>query len=160
MNQAAPTHIPLCSSSTLPLHTHPPTLTPSPLLQGGVGGYTDSRGNTMIRNEVADFIAARDGARPDPDAIFLTDGASTGVKMLLQALIRDERDAVLVPIPQYPLYSASCTLFGEGGGGGGGGGRGCCCTLLAAGMYMEGSESGFDNHRHPHTHLQQAVITI
>lgn len=79
---------------------------------GGVGGYTDSRGNTVVRNEVADFIAGRDGVRPNPEQIFLTDGASTGVKMLMQALIRDERDAVLVPIPQYPLYSASCTLFG------------------------------------------------
>ena len=31
---------------------------------GGVGGYTDSRGNPMIREEVADFIQARDGHRP------------------------------------------------------------------------------------------------
>jgi glutamate--glyoxylate aminotransferase len=94
-----------------------------------MGGYTDSRGNTVVRNEVADFIAARDGVRPNPEQIFLTDGASTGVKMLMQALIRDERDAVLVPIPQYPLYSASCTLFGEEGGGAGGGGGWCSVQL-------------------------------
>jgi aspartate/methionine/tyrosine aminotransferase len=31
---------------------------------GGVGGYTDSRGNTAIREEVADFIQRRDGHRP------------------------------------------------------------------------------------------------
>ncbi len=36
--------------------------------RGGVGAYTDSRGNTRIREEVADFIARRDGvARPNPD---------------------------------------------------------------------------------------------
>lgn len=82
-------------------------------LQGGIGAYTDSRGNSSIRGEVADFIAARDGHRPNPDHIFLTDGASVGVKMVLQAVIRDQDDAVLVPIPQYPLYSATCTLLGE-----------------------------------------------
>ena len=67
----------------------------------------------MIRQEVADFIAERDTHRPNPDHIFLTDGASVGVKMVLQAIIRDERDAVLVPIPQYPLYSATCALLGR-----------------------------------------------
>jgi len=80
--------------------------------KGGIGAYTDSRGNSMIRQEVADFIAERDTHRPNPDHIFLTDGASVGVKMVLQAIIRDERDAVLVPIPQYPLYSATCALLG------------------------------------------------
>lgn len=31
---------------------------------GGVGGYTDSRGNVAVREEVADFIEKRDGHRP------------------------------------------------------------------------------------------------
>lgn len=34
---------------------------------GGVGGYTDSRGNSLIREEVADFIQQRDGHRPDSE---------------------------------------------------------------------------------------------
>lgn len=79
---------------------------------GGVGGYTDSRGNILVRNEVADFIERRDGHRPQPEHIYLTDGASAGVRNVLQSIIRDERDAVLVPIPQYPLYSASISLYG------------------------------------------------
>jgi hypothetical protein len=33
----------------------------------GVGGYTDSRGNSAIREEVADFIQRRDGHRPDSE---------------------------------------------------------------------------------------------
>jgi aspartate/methionine/tyrosine aminotransferase len=33
--------------------------------------------------------------------------------MCLNAIIRDERDGILVPIPQYPLYSASIQLYGE-----------------------------------------------
>lgn len=45
--------------------------------------------------------------------IFLTDGASVAVRLCLNALIRTERDAVLVPVPQYPLYSASIQLYGE-----------------------------------------------
>jgi glutamate--glyoxylate aminotransferase len=35
-----------------------------------------------------------------------------GVRSCLNALIRDSRDGVLVPIPQYPLYSASIALYG------------------------------------------------
>lgn len=34
------------------------------------------------------------------------------VRMCLQALIRNSTDGVLVPIPQYPLYSASLQLLG------------------------------------------------
>jgi hypothetical protein len=35
--------------------------------RGGVGGYTDSRGNPAVRQEVADFIERRDGHRPAPE---------------------------------------------------------------------------------------------
>ena len=49
-------------------------------------------------------IERRDGGVPaDPAEIFLTNGASQAVHFLMRLLIRDERDAVLVPIPQYPL---------------------------------------------------------
>lgn len=78
----------------------------------GLGAYTDSKGAPGIRDEIAEFIERRDGYPADPMNIFLTDGASPGVKLLLQALIRDERDAILVPIPQYPLYSATIAMFG------------------------------------------------
>ena len=80
---------------------------------GGLGAYSDSRGAPGIRQEVAAFITARDGGVPaDPDAIFLTEGASPAVKYILNALIRDGRDGILVPIPQYPLYSATIQLAG------------------------------------------------
>lgn len=45
--------------------------------------------------------------------IFLTDGASVAVRMCLNAIIRNENDGILVPIPQYPLYSASIQLYGR-----------------------------------------------
>ncbi|XP_020398209.1 alanine aminotransferase 2 [Zea mays] len=59
-----------------------------------------------------DEIAARDGFHASADNIFLTDGASPAVHMILQLLIRSEKDGSLCPIPQYPLYSASIALHG------------------------------------------------
>ncbi|KAL3687631.1 hypothetical protein R1sor_013940 [Riccia sorocarpa] len=82
------------------------------MTSGGVGAYSDSRGLPGVRQEIAEFIYERDGYPSDPEHIFLTDGASKGVQQVLNALIRNEKDGVLVPIPQYPLYSASITLLG------------------------------------------------
>ncbi|MEW5315685.1 MAG: hypothetical protein WDW38_007095 [Sanguina aurantia] len=80
--------------------------------KGGMGAYTDSRGNPMVREEVAKFIERRDNVPSNPDHIFLTDGASVAVRMCLNATIRSPLDGILVPIPQYPLYSASIKLYG------------------------------------------------
>ncbi|KAK4792354.1 hypothetical protein SAY86_022789 [Trapa natans] len=79
---------------------------------GGLGAYSDSRGLLEIRKEVADFIGRRDGYPSDPELIYLTDGASKGVMQLLNAIIRGQGDGILVPVPQYPLYSAAIALFG------------------------------------------------
>ncbi|XP_030969129.1 alanine aminotransferase 1, mitochondrial-like isoform X4 [Quercus lobata] len=48
----------------------------------------------------------------DPNDIFLTDGASPAVHMMVQLLIKSENDGFLCPIPQYPLYPASIDLHG------------------------------------------------
>jgi len=82
------------------------------LFGGALGAYTDSRGSAGIRQEVADYIERRDGHPADPEHIYLTDGASVAVRYVLNAAIRNENDAILVPIPQYPLYSASIQLYG------------------------------------------------
>jgi aspartate/methionine/tyrosine aminotransferase len=78
----------------------------------GLGTYTESKGFRFVREAVAEFIRARDGIAADPEAIFLTDGASKGVQSVLRILISDERDGIMIPIPQYPLYSATITLYG------------------------------------------------
>jgi aspartate/methionine/tyrosine aminotransferase len=78
----------------------------------GLGAYTESKGYRFVREAVARFIAERDGISADADAIFLTDGASKGVQSVLRILVSDERDGILIPIPQYPLYSATITLYG------------------------------------------------
>lgn len=79
-----------------------------------VGAYTgNSKGYSFIRNKVSDFINRRDGVSDStPENIYLTNGASEGVRLCFSALVRNSNDGVLVPIPQYPLYSALLTLYG------------------------------------------------
>ncbi|KAG5192302.1 alanine transaminase [Tribonema minus] len=83
---------------------------------GGMGVYTNSQGMQSVREEVAAFIAQRDGHPARADRVFLTNGASEGVKLLMQCMLREmadgHADGMLTPIPQYPLYSATLTLLG------------------------------------------------
>ncbi len=81
-------------------------------MQHGLGAYTESKGLRFVREAIAEFIQARDGIAADPEAIFLTDGASKGAQSVLRLLIGGSRDGVMIPIPQYPLYSATITLYG------------------------------------------------
>jgi len=79
---------------------------------GGFGAYSHSMGLPWLRKSIANFIQERDGGVPsDPDNIFLTNGASEGVKAVLNLLLRDGRDGIMVPIPQYPLYSATISML-------------------------------------------------
>jgi len=79
----------------------------------GTGAYTGSQGVAGICNQVADYITARDnGHVSDPSNIFLTNGASAGIQMVLTAAIASSDDAVMMPIPQYPIYSALTELLG------------------------------------------------
>ncbi len=87
----------------------------SSCLGTGMGAYTDSAGFAFIRQAVADFIDHRDGAASVPAAaerIFLTNGASEAAKSILEMLIAGRDDGVLIPIPQYPLYSAAIRKCG------------------------------------------------
>jgi len=77
----------------------------------GLGAYSESRGVRFVREAVAEFIRERDGHGVDPDAIYLTDGASKGVQTILRMLIATPQDGIMIPIPQYPLYSATITLY-------------------------------------------------
>jgi len=78
------------------------------------GAYTHSKGAPLLRKEVTKFLDRTDiGAPPaDPEDIFMTDGASQGVRVALECIINDANDGILVPIPQYPLYSASIARLG------------------------------------------------
>ncbi|KAK9734377.1 hypothetical protein RND81_04G136000 [Saponaria officinalis] len=76
------------------------------------GAYSHSQGIKGLRESIAAGIEARDGFPANANDIFLTDGASPGVHMMMQLLLRSEQDGILCPIPQYPLYSASIALHG------------------------------------------------
>jgi aspartate/methionine/tyrosine aminotransferase len=83
-----------------------------------LGAYTESKGFQFIREAIADFIDNRDqvqaegGLVADPAKIFLTSGASEGVKYVLDILIAGPNDGIMIPIPQYPLYSAAIKKAG------------------------------------------------
>jgi alanine transaminase len=81
-------------------------------IDGNTGAYTHSQGLPSVRKNVAKFIEERDGYPSNYERIFLTDGASPGIQLVLKTLITNKKDAILIPIPQYPLYSASIDLFG------------------------------------------------
>lgn len=58
----------------------------------GTGAYTHSQGPYEFRKEICDFIEKRDGMEKgtaNPDTIFMTNGASSGIEMILNALIAD-----------------------------------------------------------------------
>lgn len=75
------------------------------------GSYTNSVGIPLVRRSVSNYIAKMDSVPAPPiENIILTDGASQGVHLIFNTLIMDNKDAILIPIPQYPLYTASISL--------------------------------------------------
>lgn len=79
---------------------------------GSVGAYSHSQGIAHIRKTVARFIELRDGHPANPNHIYLTQGASVGVQTILNMLVENRNTGIMIPIPQYPLYSASLALYG------------------------------------------------
>lgn len=65
-----------------------------------------------MRRAIAEFIHKRDGIPSDENNIILTDGASKGVQAVILALLKNRYDGFMIPIPQYPLYSATIELYG------------------------------------------------
>ncbi|MBW0523602.1 hypothetical protein O181_063317 [Austropuccinia psidii MF-1] len=77
---------------------------------GSIGAYSHSKGVPLIRQHVAQFLQKRDGFFSDPESIYLTAGASVGVSNILQLILSSPADGVMIPIPQYPLYTAALAL--------------------------------------------------
>lgn len=76
-----------------------------------VGAYSQSQGVTGIRNSVAKFIERRDGYPSDAGSVFLSAGASSGVNTLMNVICAKPETGILVPIPQYPLYTATLSVL-------------------------------------------------
>merc|ERR1712223_597015 len=80
------------------------------------GSYSDSAGIEIIRRHVADYIQNRDGGVPaNWENIVLCAGASEGIRAVMKLLFNptgsSKKPGVLIPIPQYPLYSATVAEF-------------------------------------------------
>ncbi|KAI1810519.1 PLP-dependent transferase [Poronia punctata] len=78
---------------------------------GSVGAYSASAGVPAIKESIAKFLERRDGYPADPAHIYLSAGASSGVNTLLHILCAAPTSGILVPIPQYPLYTASLSVL-------------------------------------------------
>ncbi|XP_026327967.1 alanine aminotransferase 1-like isoform X2 [Hyposmocoma kahamanoa] len=78
------------------------------------GAYTGSHGIDMIRKNVANYIKNRDGYDSDFNNICLSGGASAAIKYVMELFCNNpcKKSGVMIPIPQYPLYSASIAQFG------------------------------------------------
>ncbi|HEX6569269.1 MAG TPA: pyridoxal phosphate-dependent aminotransferase [Acidimicrobiales bacterium] len=75
-------------------------------------GYSDSRGIVSARRAVVARYAAVPGFPPvDVDDVYLGNGVSELIIMTMQALL-DDGDEVLIPAPDYPLWTAAVSLSG------------------------------------------------
>ncbi len=74
-------------------------------------GYSDSRGIFSARTAVVQYYQGRGIQNIDVDDVYLGNGVSELITMSLQALL-DTGDEILVPTPDYPLWTASVSLAG------------------------------------------------
>jgi alanine-synthesizing transaminase len=78
---------------------------------GEAQGYSDARGIHAARLAVAQSFERAGVAGVGPDQVFLGNGVSELIVMSLQALL-DTGDEVLVPSPDYPLWTGAVNLCG------------------------------------------------
>lgn len=74
-------------------------------------GYSDSQGIYPARVAVAQYYQQRGIRGADADDVYIGNGVSELIQMSLQALLNNG-DEVLVPMPDYPLWTASVNLAG------------------------------------------------
>jgi alanine-synthesizing transaminase len=75
-------------------------------------GYSDARGIAPAREAVARYFGAKLGVTGvTPDDVYLGNGVSELIVMTLQALL-NPGDEVLVPSPDYPLWTGAVNLGG------------------------------------------------
>jgi alanine-synthesizing transaminase len=74
-------------------------------------GYTDSKGLFAPRKAVVHYTQEKQVAAVSVDDVYLGNGASELIAMSMNALL-DEGDEVLIPSPDYPLYTAVVSLSG------------------------------------------------
>lgn len=78
---------------------------------GDAGGYTDSKGLFAPRKAIMHYTQSKHIKNVTVDDIIIGNGVSELIVMAMQALVNNG-DQVLVPMPDYPLWTAAVTLAG------------------------------------------------
>ncbi|MCI5480886.1 MAG: pyridoxal phosphate-dependent aminotransferase [Lachnospiraceae bacterium] len=74
-------------------------------------GYSDSKGILSAREAIAAYCAQKQIQGVTPDDIYTGNGVSELISIAMQGLL-DNGDEILVPAPDYPLWTASVVLSG------------------------------------------------
>ncbi|CAF3592617.1 unnamed protein product [Adineta steineri] len=80
-----------------------------------LGSYTESQGIVTVREDIANYIECRDGYSANPNNIYLCNGATEGIRLVLKLLMNNNQNkpsGIMIPIPQYSLYSDTLSLYG------------------------------------------------
>jgi alanine-synthesizing transaminase len=74
-------------------------------------GYSDSKGIYSARTAVAQYYQSRGLTETSNEDIYIGNGVSELIGMVLQAFV-DDGNEILVPAPDYPLWTGAVTLSG------------------------------------------------
>jgi alanine-synthesizing transaminase len=74
-------------------------------------GYSDSKGILEAREAIAEYCERKGIEGVTPEDIYMGNGLSELITMAMQALL-DDGDEILIPAPDYPLWTAAATLAG------------------------------------------------
>ncbi|GAB3251052.1 pyridoxal phosphate-dependent aminotransferase [Arthrobacter pigmenti] len=77
----------------------------------GAQGYSDSKGIPSARRAISQYYQTRGLMQIGVEDIFIGNGVSELISMTLQGFLEND-DEVLIPAPDYPLWTASVTLSG------------------------------------------------
>ncbi|MBO4591515.1 MAG: aminotransferase class I/II-fold pyridoxal phosphate-dependent enzyme [Eubacterium sp.] len=74
-------------------------------------GYSDSKGLISAREAIVEYDKTKNIPNVDVDDVYTGNGVSELITLSMQGLL-DYGDEILVPAPDYPLWTASVTLAG------------------------------------------------
>nr|WP_245953310.1 aminotransferase class I/II-fold pyridoxal phosphate-dependent enzyme [Moraxella caviae] len=79
---------------------------------GSASGYSDSKGIFAARKAILQYYQSKGLlSAVDVNDVFVGNGVSELIVMVMQALL-DDGDEVLIPMPDYPLWTAAANLAG------------------------------------------------
>ncbi len=74
-------------------------------------GYCDSKGLYSARKAIVQYYQSKGLLSIDVNDVYIGNGVSELITMAMQALLNDG-DEILIPMPDYPLWTAAATLAG------------------------------------------------